>query len=145
VKRLLDYPGDSVMERTLAELIKEGIIQRYLKKALKTYKARRNLFCHILETKFEDLFRFQKPSGGMAIWAEVLKPYSLSKIADAAFARKLSMAHGEKYALKNEEPNQVRLGSSGLNKEEIRNALKILRNISTQTISPKTEKGIFQK
>ena len=47
VKRLFDYPGDSVMERTLAELIRDGVIQRYLKKALKAYKERRDLFCQI--------------------------------------------------------------------------------------------------
>ncbi|MDA0195878.1 MAG: PLP-dependent aminotransferase family protein [Bacteroidetes bacterium] len=145
VKRLFDYPGDSVMERTLAELIRDGIIQRYLKKALKAYKARRDLFCHILETKFEDLFRFQKPSGGMAIWAEVLKPYSLDKIADAALAKKLYIAHGEKYALKNEKPHHIRLGFAGLNEDEIRSALRILRDVSSETISPKNEKGVFSK
>ena len=45
-------------------------MQRYLKKALKTYKARRDLFCPILKTEFENLFRFQNL---LVVWPFGLK------------------------------------------------------------------------
>lgn len=127
VKRLFDYPGDSVMERTLAELIREGVIQRYLKKALKTYKIRRDLFCDILERDFPDVFRFQRPSGGMAIWAEILAPFDLTELSEAAFNKRLYIAKGDKYSLLGKRPNHLRIGFAGLNENEIKTALRLLR------------------
>lgn len=135
VKRLFDYPGDSVMERTLAELIRDGVIQRYLKKALKTYKLRRDLFCEILERDFSKTLKFQKPSGGMAIWAEVMPPYKLSEISDAALKKRLYITKGDKYNLPGKEPNHLRLGFAGLNENEIKTALKLLKE-ALETLSP---------
>ena len=135
VKRLFDYPGDSVMERTLAELIRDGVIQRYLKKALKEYGQRRDLFCHILERDFNDVFSFQKPSGGMAIWAKVLPPYQLNEIADAALKKRLYIVRGDKYSLPGVPPNHLRLGFAGLNEKEIVTALGLLKEAARMSIS----------
>ena len=69
----------------------------------------------------------------MAIWAQVLEPYSLTEIANAALEKKLYIAHGEKYALKRKEANHLRLGFAGLNENEIHEALKILLEVAHQT------------
>ncbi|MEQ9425897.1 MAG: PLP-dependent aminotransferase family protein [Cyclobacteriaceae bacterium] len=138
VKRLFDYPGDSVMERTLAELIKDGVIPRYLKKALKAYKDRRDLFCQILQDDFSDVFRFTKPSGGMAIWAEVLKPYNLNDLSETAYKKRLFLLKGDKYALPGESPKHIRLGFASLNEKEIVEVLKTLREVANQSIHKPT-------
>ncbi len=137
VKRLFDYPGDTVMERTLAELIRDGVIQRYLKKALKAYKLRRDLFCEILDRDFKDVLKYHKPSGGMAIWAEILPPHKLSELSDAALKKRLYIAKGDNYCLPGQEPNHLRLGFAGLNENEIITALKLLKEASGTLSSKK--------
>ena len=65
---IIDRQGDVLMEHVLGEMIAEGEISRYLKKSLKVYRERRDDFCRLLEERLSGHIRFQKPSGGLAVW-----------------------------------------------------------------------------
>src|SRR5690606_174791 len=78
---IVDRQGDVIMEHALGEMIEEGEIHRHLKKSLKVYRERRNLFCEILRTDFKDIVDFQKPSGGLAVWTDWHIDFSLLQLA----------------------------------------------------------------
>lgn len=69
LRRMIDKQGDPIMERSLAELIRENEVQRCLKKAVTAYKERRDSFCSSLSSGLGNLIEFDIPDGGMAIWA----------------------------------------------------------------------------
>src|SRR5690606_12209374 len=50
---IIDRQGDVIMEQALGEMIEEGEVHRHLKKSLKVYRERRDLFCEILEARFD--------------------------------------------------------------------------------------------
>ncbi|PIB35134.1 hypothetical protein BFP72_06855 [Reichenbachiella sp. 5M10] len=69
IRKLIDRRGDPILEKALSLLIEENEIQRSIKKAVKTYGQRRDIFCDLLAQKFGEKISFSKPDGGMAIWA----------------------------------------------------------------------------
>lgn len=47
-RRIIDRQVDNMLENAIAQLLHEGIIQKYLRKSLKEYKMRRDFFCEKL-------------------------------------------------------------------------------------------------
>jgi GntR family transcriptional regulator/MocR family aminotransferase len=77
LRRIIDRQGDNLLENAMAELLRQGVIQRHLRKSLRAYKARRDLFCELLKEKLDGKVEFQMPDGGMAVWARFDKAIDL--------------------------------------------------------------------
>src|SRR5699024_1136437 len=73
---------DIVKEQALGEMIYEGDIHRYRRKALTTYLYRRNLFANLLKESFQKNFTFQMPKGGLAFWIQLQSPISLYLLSE---------------------------------------------------------------
>ena len=124
-RRIIDRQGDPLLELVMARMIKEGEIQRHSKKALKIYKARRDLFCSLLREKLSDYFDFETPEGGMAVWVKLQKKYDWEKI------RKEASKHGLKlqdYRWDRDDAvdtahNGMRMGFASLTPDEIRKVM----------------------
>ena len=84
LKRMIDIRGDVLLEESLAILFNNGDMQKHLKKSLKIYQQRRDLFCDLLEKEFKGKLSFIKPSGGMSVWVRFDKRYPLQKISEKA-------------------------------------------------------------
>jgi len=65
----VDRQGDHVLERAVATLLEDGVLQHHARRAAFAYRARRDLLCRLLGEELPEL-RFRPPSGGMAVWAE---------------------------------------------------------------------------
>jgi len=126
LRRIVDRQGDLVMEQAMAELLKEGEIQRHLKKALKIYQARRDLFCNLLVTHFGSDIRFQSPPGGLAVWLEWTVPVNLLRSSQRCYKRGLTIP--QTLLFQNENISAMRLGFGNLNEAEIEEALQILKD-----------------
>lgn len=124
-RRVVDRQGDPLLELTMARMIKEGEIQRHSKKALKIYRARRDLFCSLLQEKLSDYLDFTTPEGGMAVWVKLHKKYDWEKI------RKEASKHGVKlvdYRWDTEDTvdtahNGMRMGFASLTPDEIQKVI----------------------
>ncbi len=121
---LLDPKGDVVMEQTLAEIIEEGEIHRHLKKALKTYRERRNNFVSLLKIQFQEAIQIKIPSGGLAIWMEWTEPISLMKLAErcqrkGVFIPRICMYQDQNHCA-------LRLGFGHLNELEMDHVVKCM-------------------
>ena len=122
---ILDRQGDMLMEQALAELIEEGEFHRQLKKSLKHYKDRRDHCCALLQSQFQDVLHFQKPSGGLAVWTVWEPKISLGKLA--RFCQSAGLFIPQHLLYQNQQLSAMRIGFGHLDRAEMTEALAILR------------------
>ena len=119
-RRIVDRQGDTLLELVMARMMQSGDIQRHSKKALKIYKTRRDLFCSLLNERFNEYFEFEIPEGGMAVWVKLKKNYSWNVVRNEASKHGLALAD---YCWDSDELNTsqsgMRLGFASLNPDEI--------------------------
>ena len=123
LRRLIDIRGDHLQEDALATLIRNGDLSRHLKKASKIYHTRRDLFCNLLTRHLEDFIHFNKPDGGLAIWAHSALPLPL--LATRASSMGLLINDGSYY--NGSAKNALRLGFASLREKEMEEAVEILK------------------
>jgi GntR family transcriptional regulator/MocR family aminotransferase len=129
LRQLIDKQGDSLLEEAFASLIENGDLERHFRKSLKIYKERRDLFCEILHSDFNDAIEYKTPEGGLAVWSVFDKNINLEKLSQSAEKRGLSIGDGSFYKNEVFSPNGLRLGFASLNKSEMQQAFEILKQI----------------
>ncbi|MGC4100802.1 aminotransferase-like domain-containing protein [Ferruginibacter sp.] len=129
VRRLIDIRGDNLMEEALAALFESGDMQKHLKKSLKLYHERRDMFCSLLEQELGNRIRFQKPAGGMALWASFHKKNPLQVVSQKASAMGLFMGDGSFYNTGPVNYNSLRMGFASLNEREMRESVEVLKKV----------------
>jgi GntR family transcriptional regulator/MocR family aminotransferase len=126
-RRIIDRQGDSMLENAIAQLLHEGIIQKYLRKALKEYKIRRDYFCVKLSEIFQDNIQFQIPEGGMSVWTKFSEKIDIEKTAEIALKNGLYFSNGIHHDLEGKIKNFTRLGFASSTTEELSQCLAILK------------------
>lgn len=130
-RQLIDVQGDWVLEQAYAELFKLGEIQRHMKKALKLYRTRLDNFCELLENKMEGIIDFEKPEGGMAIWAHFNDKYPVWDLAQAVKKEGLNIPSNKIINKASDKKwNSARIGFAMVNEEEAERALGIIKKVA---------------
>lgn len=132
LSRFMDCHGNTALEKAIASLMREGIIRRHLKKALKTYRTRRDLFCQLLTDKLGDAISFSAPEGGLAVWVQFRADLPILKLRKQAMKQGLLIS---KTVFKNSSGNSInaiRMGFASLSAEEMEAALNILQSVIRQ-------------
>ena len=113
----------------MANLLRNGDIDRHLKKANKIYHGRRDLLCSLLRSELGSKVAFCDPSGGFAVYTH-FHGMPLRDIQAAAARLGLGMGNGEDYwhDAKRRE-NAVRLGFASMNEKELEEAVGILKKV----------------
>lgn len=128
LRGIVDRQGDVLMEMALAELLEEGEIQRHLKKALKIYNERRDVFCDLLNKHLSDLVSFSAPPGGLAIWTKWDPKLNLMRISKECALEGLDLPQTLLYQTDN--LTAMRLGFGNLSVEEITKSIQILADVA---------------
>ena len=127
LRRIIDRQGDLMLENTVAELLQSGVIERHLRKSLKEYRRRRDVFAELLQNELSKYLKFQLPDGGMAIWALFDKSVDLARLAERCLKHDLFFSNG-----KHLHPtlNGTRLGFASSSEEELVRCVEVMkRNI----------------
>lgn len=119
LRRIMDRQGDTILEKTIADLIADGTIRRHLKKSWRHYKERRDFCCSLLKETFEELVDFQQPAGGMAIWVKFDKRIEVPKVSRMMRRKGIYLSDGSNYNPAGVALNSIRMGFASMNKEEI--------------------------
>lgn len=130
-RRLVDRQGDHLLERALGHLLHEGVLARYLRKARRHYRRRKELFCQLLRQELGAYVDFREPEGGLAVWVRFKPAYSLPAIAAACRAHHLYLSDGEEYCSPALRPNACRMGFASLSEAEIRQGCALLKQVLT--------------
>jgi DNA-binding transcriptional MocR family regulator len=75
----------------------------HIRKVLKIYRERRDLFCMLLKGELSDFFEFNTPKGGMAVWTKLNLNYSWYTIFKIARRHKLEIGIGSNMILLNQD------------------------------------------
>lgn len=129
MRRMIDIRGDNLLDEALALLFRNGDMQRHLKKSVKLYHERRDHLCTLLQQELQDVVTFQRPAGGMAVWAQFHKQYPLPAIAARASAKGLFMSDGSAYSYGTVNHNALRMGFASLNEKELSEVVEILKKV----------------
>lgn len=70
-RSMIDLQADLVLDAALAQLLNDGVLRRYWRRARRIYRTRRDHLVLRLQERLDKQLRFQSPSGGLAVWAEV--------------------------------------------------------------------------
>ena len=122
--KILDSQGDLIQDQMLSELIYEGEIHRLIKKNSIIYKERRDFLCECLTTHFGNQIRWEKPSGGLALWLRFEPKISLIKLAH--YAEQLDLFLPKTILYQDKNTCCMRFGFGDLNEEEIEIIVKKL-------------------
>ena len=121
------------MEKAIALLFKEGLIRRHLKKSLKVYRQRRDLFCALLQKELGDFVQFTIPEGGLAVWVLFDAKIPLEKLRETCFEKGVLIS---KSIFKNKDGqnlNAIRMGFASLNENELIRGVELLKKAVLET------------
>lgn len=121
---IMDRYGDVLTELALGELIADGEIHRYLKKATQQYRLRRDHLAGLLAASLGDRLQFAVPAGGLAIWTAWPPDTNLLQLAQACAKHDLFLPRYLLYQSKTH--SGMRLGFGSLSLDELTEAVGIL-------------------
>lgn len=124
---LLDRQGDHVLDNAMGELLNEGTIQRYLRKAWRTYHERRDHFCQLLTSELQHAASFEVPEGGLSVWTHFDPSTPVDQLSDRARRKGLYVSNGRSYLYPGHAANAIRLGFASSSEEELTRSVSILR------------------
>ncbi len=127
LRGILDRQGDALLELTFADFIKSGDLDRHIRKVLKIYKQRRDLFCELLDKELGDIVHFEIPKGGMAVWVKLHADYSWATVADVAKIYHLDIGDWRRYDRAEQNHNAIRIGFATYNESEIHELITRLK------------------
>ena len=127
LRGFVDRQGDALLELTFADFIKSGDLDRHIRKVMRIYKERRDLFCKLLKEELNEFFQFEIPKGGMAVWVILDEKYSWKQVANKAKKHQLEIGNWQRYDLANKKHNAIRIGFASYNEEEIYKLIKRLK------------------
>lgn len=114
---------DPFKKRALGEMISEGDIHRYRRKAIHTYETRRNIFSSLLKKHSALGLKFSEPQGGLAFWITFTKHLSLSHLVKTCYQNGLYIPRNCQY--QSPENIYLRLGFGHFNEKEMEKALQL--------------------
>lgn len=117
-RKMIDVGGDGYMQHALAVLIKEGELNRHLKKAKKCYHQRRDFLDTSLKKILGKYISYTLPTGGMAIWIKLSPDFSITQLASNT---------GLGITRWDEKENAFRFGFASMNEEELEQAVDLLK------------------
>lgn len=129
LRQLIDKQGDTLLEEAFAVLFNDGEMERHFRKSLKIYKQRRNMFCEMLKSDFNDAIEFKIPEGGLGVWTNFDKGIDLIKMSENASKKGLYIGNGSFYKNESFSVNALRMGFASLHENEMAEALGILKKI----------------
>jgi GntR family transcriptional regulator/MocR family aminotransferase len=134
LRKLIDRQGEQLLEEATAELLSNGNISRHIKKSHKIYQERLENTCRLLREQLGAYLTFERPNGGLAIWATYRKNISAKTVALNAGKLGLKISDGRNYFFQPDTsmPNDfIRIGYCSLNETEMAAAIDLWKKALT--------------
>lgn len=126
---LIDRQGDTLMEEAMASLYEVGEIDSHLRRSLKLYRERRDLFCQMVGQKLGDAVDFEIPRGGLGLWTIFDDSIDVNRVFEKSLKKGLRITDPALYKNETFDMNGVRLGFASLDEREMVRAIDILESV----------------
>ncbi|WP_353130671.1 PLP-dependent aminotransferase family protein [Parapedobacter pyrenivorans] len=131
---IMDRHGDALTESALGEMISDGEIHRYLKKAIKEYRSRRDHLAQLLRDRLKGYLSFTAPAGGLAIWTTWPQGYNLMQFRTACARHDLYLPRYLLY--QSDKYSGIRFGFGSFTPEELNETVGIMEDVLLNAIPP---------
>lgn len=125
-RALVDRQGDAILECAVAELLEDGELQRHVRRMRRVYHHRRDAFCAVMERELGHVLSYQRPLGGLQLWADVAPDVNIEGWHARARERGVLFQIGRQFTLDGSAVQSVRLGYAYLDEKESATALRRL-------------------
>lgn len=121
---LIDLQGDTFLEEVVAELYRNGTIERHMKKIRRIYKERRDVFCNEVISRVGEHLSFRIPEGGMSAWIK-FKGVDTKVVSQIAKEYGLYLNDGKKHNTGLQDHNAMCIGFASMSTDELRQAIDL--------------------
>ena len=123
---LVDQHGNRAMERAVAELIEDGLLQRHARKVRRIYAERREVLVDLLGRRLGGALAFEPAPGGLSLWARTAPGIDAAAWAERTRARGVLVTAGKRFDLRGRNVPHLRVGFSALDPKELQDAVQRL-------------------
>ncbi|ADB36623.1 transcriptional regulator, GntR family with aminotransferase domain [Spirosoma linguale DSM 74] len=128
-RRIIDRQGDPMLEFAIGQLFKTGDMKRHFRKTLRAYHARRDYFCDLLANALPDVVQFNKPDGGLAVWASFDPAIDMESLTEQAAQDGLYLSNGLFHNPLGQRLNSTRLGFASSSEAELERSVAVLKKV----------------
>ncbi len=118
-KQAADLHSPSFNQRVVAEVLKDGFIERHVPTIRALYKAQRDAMLAALERECKGLLEWNKPAGGMFLWARLPAGLDAVALLPKAVAKNVAYVPGAAFYADNADPRTLRLSFVTASVEQI--------------------------
>lgn len=119
-----DRQGNHALERAVAELLEDGLLQRHVRKVRRLYLARRAVLAEHLDRRLGGVVTYQLPPGGMSLWLRVDPAVDAEAWVERCEARGVHVLSGRAYDFHGRPLPNLRLGYTTLDEKELREGVR---------------------
>ncbi|MFG5777246.1 PLP-dependent aminotransferase family protein [Comamonas sp. J-3] len=137
-KQAADLHTPTFNQRMVAEVIKNGFLDRHVPTIRALYKKQRDAMLAALQENFADLdVQWTKPAGGMFLWLRMPEGVDTVKMLPAAVERNVAYVPGAAFYADGPDNRTMRLSYVTASEEQIRTAIKALADTVRATLAQK--------
>ena len=112
-----------VLQETIAEFLKSGGYDYYLRKIRRTYETQTQLLIRSIRNYFPEGTWFSRPNGGIVVWVEFPKWVDALKLYRKALKEKIAIAPGPMFSPTRQYKNYIRLHCGEIWSDKIEKSL----------------------
>ncbi len=124
LRSTIDLQGDTVVEAAVAELLEDGEVARHVRRARRTYHARRDVMAAALRAHLGEAVEFTVPAGGMALWLRARAELSVAAWEREAASHGVHFQPGRNFAFDGRSTPYLRAGFAGLDERKLKEAAR---------------------
>ncbi len=122
-----DRQGDQVLERAVAELLEDGLLQRHVRKMRRVYAGRREALVMALRRHLGGAVAFDLPPGGMSLWLSAAKGISVEAWSRRAREAGVVFYAGSPFDYRGRSLPNMKLGFTTHDEAELREAVRRMK------------------
>jgi 2-aminoadipate transaminase len=134
-KQGADLSSSNISQLLVLRYLEKGFYYPVVERAIPVYRERKNAMINAIGKYFPKEFSHTDPEGGLFIWGEFETPIDTTVMFDEAISRNVAYVQGQTFYADGSGINTIRLNFSNENPETIERAIKILGDLSKETIT----------
>lgn len=113
--------------------VKEGNIEAHVEKIREIYRRKLNLMCDMMDEYLSDYLTYNRPEGGLFVWAKLNDEFDMISFVKAASAAGVAVVPGTAFLCdESGTTNYIRLNFSTPSDEGIVEGIKILAKVASE-------------
>jgi 2-aminoadipate transaminase len=135
-KQAADLHTPSFNQRMVAEVLKDGFIDRHVPTIRALYKEQRDAMLAALKAHMPQEVRWNEPDGGMFLWLQLPAHINTIPLLEKAVARNVAFVPGAAFYADNPQHNTLRLSFVTASVEQINTGIAALALTLKEALSP---------